>query len=109
MGNYELELQGKREALKEFTDKKNLEHRHPEIDICDREVLKVYDYVIERLSREIKEFELTEKAKNVVYISMNLGDIEEECKRLKIRIVKNRSIMEQKLIKAYVKEWIDNS
>lgn len=49
-----------------------------------------------------------EKAENKVYISMTLGDIEEECKRLGIKVVKNRSSMEQKLIEVYANELFKN-
>lgn len=49
--------------------------------------------------------EAKEKAEMKVYVYMNRGDIEEECQERGIKVVKNRSAMEQKLIEAYTNEW----
>ena len=54
---------------------------------------------------KMTEQEAKDKAIEKVYIYMCRGDIEYECKKRNIRIVKDRCKMEQKLIQAYIKEW----
>jgi hypothetical protein len=46
-----------------------------------------------------------EKAREKVYVYMCIGDIKYECEKRDIKVTKNRSKMEQKLIEAYTKEW----
>lgn len=53
----------------------------------------------------MNELQAREKAQEKVYIYMFLGEIEDECKNKGIKITKNRSKMESKLIDAYTKEW----
>lgn len=48
-----------------------------------------------------------QQAQEKVYVYMCLGDIKEECLKRGIKVVKNRSKMEQKLIEAYVKEGLN--
>lgn len=48
-----------------------------------------------------------EKAMNCVFLHMTLGDIEDNCKKRGIRVVKNRATMEHKLIEAMVEELIE--
>lgn len=42
-----------------------------------------------------------------VYVYMTRLYIEDECEKRNIRITKNRSTMEKRLIKAYVKELVE--
>lgn len=55
----------------------------------------------------MSEEQAKEKAQFRVFVDMNRGDIEDECARRGIRIVKSRSTMEQKLIKALTKEYME--
>ena len=47
------------------------------------------------------------QAEEMVLFSMNLGDIETECRRKKIRVTKNRHTIEKKLIETLTKENIE--
>lgn len=47
-----------------------------------------------------------EKAMDIVLFAYNRGDIEEECKRRGIKVIKNRSAMEHKLVESMTKEFI---
>lgn len=52
------------------------------------------------------EEEAKKNAQYRVFVDMNRGDIEDECERRGIRIVKNRSTMEKKLIEVLTKEYM---
>ena len=54
---------------------------------------------------ELTEKEARKMAKEKVYIYMTLGDIQDACRELGIKVVKNRHTMEQKLIETYIKKW----
>lgn len=47
-----------------------------------------------------------EKAQEIVFVDMNRGDIEEGCRKRGIKVTKNRSSMEGKLIKALTEEYM---
>lgn len=49
--------------------------------------------------------EAKEKAERKVYVSMNRGDIEDECIRNGLKLSKDRGVMERRLIKFYTEEW----
>ncbi|MDY5477884.1 MULTISPECIES: hypothetical protein [Enterocloster] len=50
--------------------------------------------------------EAREKAQEIVFVNMNLGDIEEGCRKRGIKVTKNRSSMEGKLIEALTEEYM---
>lgn len=56
-------------------------------------------------SRMIKK-EARKKAEEMVFVNMNRGDIEEACRERGIKVTKNRSSMEGKLIEALTEEYI---
>lgn len=55
-----------------------------------------------RMTRE----EAREKAQELVFANMNLGDIEEACRERGIKVTKSRSGMEKKLIEALTEEYM---
>ena len=55
-----------------------------------------------RMTRE----EAREKAQELVFVNMNLGDIEEACRERGIKVTKSRSSMEGKLIEALTEEYM---
>lgn len=50
--------------------------------------------------------EARKKAEEMVFVNMNRGDIEEACRERGIKVIKNRSSMEGKLIEALTEEYI---
>lgn len=50
--------------------------------------------------------EAREKAEEMVFVNMNLGDIEEGCRKRGIKVTKNRSSMEGKLIEVLTEEYM---
>lgn len=55
-----------------------------------------------RMTRE----EAREKAQEMVFMNMNRGDIEAGCRERGIKVTKNRSSMERKLIEALTEEYM---
>jgi Fe2+ or Zn2+ uptake regulation protein len=49
------------------------------------------------------------RAEEKVYVYMCRGDIEDECRERGIKVTKNRSQMEEKLIEAFTDEWSKES
>lgn len=68
-------------------------------DNCSKEGVQVCQF-------RVPLQEARKKAEEMVFVNMNRGDIEEACRERGIKVIKNRSSMEGKLIEALTEEYI---